>query len=255
MTEVATSDSFDSSIPEPSSQLSRTGSAVTNPAAQLPDPLEPSNAAASNGSDGECLAEVHGDTPVVPSRSGRLRRARRERKRKQAEASIEQLQHTDSGIRTRKAQTQLTTPFAMHPMLRFVEMGLGVSWCQKYGYGVKVFHRDVKKGDVITQYYGELISKSEREELAIKTHIFSWGKGKGCEIDGIKMPEAGYPAGSFINHSATPNCKLIREPLARNPPLRLCGVFAVALEDIPKFSWLSVDYGKSFLKSVISNLE
>jgi hypothetical protein len=53
---------------------------------QLPDSLEPCNAAASNGSHRECLAEAHGDTPVVLGRSGRLRRARRERKRRQAEA-------------------------------------------------------------------------------------------------------------------------------------------------------------------------
>ena len=221
----------------------------------MPDSLEPCNAAASNGSHRECLAEAHGDTPVVLGRSGRLRMARRELKRRQAEACIEQLKHLDSGIRTRRAQSQVTTPFAIHPMLRFVEMGLGVSWCQAYGYGVKVFDRDIKTGDVITQYYGELVSKSEREGLAIQTHLFSWGNGQGSEIDGIKMPGAGFPAGSFINHSTTPNCKLVREPVARNPSLRLGGVFAVALMDIPRFSWLSVDYGKSFLKSVISNLE
>ena len=229
--------------------------AVADPAAPLTEPDEPCNAATSKRSDGVCLVScVHGDTPVVPSKSGRLRRVRRERRRKQALETICQLQLVDSGIRTRNTRPQLNTPFAVHPSLRFAQMGLGVSWCKVYGYGVKVFDKSIQKGDVVTQYYGALISKSEREQLAIKTHIFSWGKGQGCDIDGIKIPESGFPAGSFINHSTTPNCKLIREPLARHPHLKLGGVFAVAIADIPKFSWLSVDYGRSFLKSEITNL-
>jgi hypothetical protein len=222
-------------------------------ATALPSGLEPSRAGTSTGSDGECLAETqHSDTSKVLSRSARLRRGKRAKRQKQAEDNIELLQQVGTGICTRNSTTQLTTPFQSQcDTLRYVDMGLGVSWCQKYGYGVNVFDRDIKKGDVITQYYGSLISKSEREELAVKTHIFSWHTGQGCDIDGIKRPEAGYPAGSFINHSDTPNCKFIREP----PGTNLCGVFAVALEDIPKFSWLSADYGKSFLKSVKTNLE
>jgi hypothetical protein len=222
-------------------------------ATALPSGLEPSKAGTSTSSNGECLAEnQHSDTSKVLSRSARLRRGKRAKRQKQAEDNIELLQRVETGISTRNSTTELTTPFQSQcDTLRFLDMGLGVFWCEKYGYGVNVFDRGIKKGDIITQYYGRLISKSEREELAVKTHIFSWGTGQGCDIDGIKRPEAGYPAGSFINHSATPNCKFIREP----PGTNLCGVFAVALEDIPKFSWLSVDYGTSFLKSVKTNLE
>jgi hypothetical protein len=127
---------------------------------------------------------------------------------------------------------------------------LAVYKCKKYGHGVQVTGTGITRGDVVTQYYGELISKAGREGVSVETHLFSWGKGQGCDIDGIKDPVPGYPAGSFINHSTTPNCELVRDPSGSN----LFGVFAIALEDISVGSWLSVDYGRSFLSSARSNL-
>lgn len=124
--------------------------------------------------------------------------------------------------------------------LAFVGDGLRVERAPGLGWAVKA-HRAFHKNQFITQYEGTLLTKTEASKIPQQhqTHFMSYNNQV---IDGLKEPIPGRGAGSFVNHSSTPNCRYSKE---------INGVFIVANRNIREGEWLTVDYGRQFLQSKI----
>ncbi len=131
-----------------------------------------------------------------------------------------------------------------------VGYGLHIGLQDGKGFGLKAM-KSFKKGDIVTQYDGYMLTISEAKRVQgddpQKTHHFkSCGK---WVIDGLRDPvtSRGFGGASFANHSVNPNTKYWEDSEQR--------VFLKALVDIKPGDWLEVDYGKAFINSNISNLK
>ena len=80
--------------------------------------------------------------------------------------------------------------------------------------------------------------------MLVKTHLR--GATGGHTISGIAEPVAGCPAGSFVNHSNKPNCELKPDP---GRGQRYPGVFVIALVNIQAGHFLTINYGKDWVKN------
>jgi SET domain-containing protein len=97
------------------------------------------------------------------------------------------------------------------------------------GLGLYTDH-PIKKGEVVIEYVGRVISKEE-EDTSRSKYLFEVSKRK--TIDGKpKWNKAGY-----INHSCRPNCE---------PEIRKGRVFIEAKRNIKEGEELGYDYGKEY---------
>lgn len=87
--------------------------------------------------------------------------------------------------------------------------------------------------------------------LAIYSHSMTQSDHNSVSGTPITIHDVkGRGGGSFCNHSDNPNAKLERSSCGDGR-----GLFVVALRDIQKGEFITVDYGKSFLESKWSNLK
>ncbi len=93
--------------------------------------------------------------------------------------------------------------------------------------------RNIRKGQLIAEYVGELIDPSEEANRyngnGRRHHTFLFGVDKGPTIDG----GVGGNESRFINHSCTPNCESVE---------RKCRVFIYALRAIKAGEEITYDY-------------
>ncbi len=186
-------------------------------------------------------------------------------------------------IRTRaKASEALVRPRAVHRThfrgqpLCFVGYELALAQEDDVrGTGLRSL-KCFEKGDVITQYEGELITWVEAERVRegpdgkSRSSHFATTASKSCVINGYSLkrglqfasPVGGVPltrqewlgrgGGSMCNHSANPNAELVRT--TDDSCVSDDGIFVVALMRITANEFINVAYGSQFVKSNKSNI-
>lgn len=105
-------------------------------------------------------------------------------------------------------------------------------------HGIGVFAiKDIKKGERIIEYKGELIDKEISEERSEKGHdgqrgeIYIFTLNDEVDIDGA----VGGNGSQFINHSCNPNAEAVIEDET--------AIFIEAIKDIKEGEEISYDYG------------
>lgn len=128
-----------------------------------------------------------------------------------------------------------------HQRLAVVGDGVEVITCSTtYGASLRAA-RLFRKGEFITQYFGELVSSKEakrRLEAGSGSHLCALGSMVDC-IDGLRQPAEGLGAAQFANHAGHNdvrcNARLIRHEQ---------GVFLQATRDVSKGQWIMISYGE-----------
>jgi hypothetical protein len=123
--------------------------------------------------------------------------------------------------------------------LATVGFGLKVEKQEGMGLGL-VADMEFKRGDLITQYFGTLITKQEANELGNRaTHVISFGE---LCINGLADAQKaeGFGGGSFVNHSSKPNSQYVHKQDD-------C-VYIEALRDIQKGEFITAKYSKKYLQ-------
>eukprot|EP01055_Gregarina_sp_Pseudo9_P001101 Gregarina_sp_Pseudo_9__1100@NODE_1717_length_1371_cov_29_033033_g1591_i0_p1_GENE_NODE_1717_length_1371_cov_29_033033_g1591_i0NODE_1717_length_1371_cov_29_033033_g1591_i0_p1_ORF_typecomplete_len435_score63_22SET/PF00856_28/1_4e03SET/PF00856_28/6_6e15_NODE_1717_length_1371_cov_29_033033_g1591_i0311335 len=107
--------------------------------------------------------------------------------------------------------------------------------------------RDFKKGELVTEYVGEIITRDEaRRRLRRGMFHYLGTLVTGMyEIDGIKEPQEGVGAASFINHARRPHANCV---WAHAEDKRACfrRMFAKACRNVAAGEELFLDYGKTY---------
>ncbi|KPV71769.1 uncharacterized protein RHOBADRAFT_56389 [Rhodotorula graminis WP1] len=118
--------------------------------------------------------------------------------------------------------------------------GLRVIWTGNRGFGLKTMV-DIKEGDFVIEYRGEVISRDESYRRVLTTYK-DQGSYYFMDYDGFEVIDAGQRGNSarFINHSCGPNLQVVRWRLATVEEYQM-GLFA--LHDIPAGTELTYDYG------------
>ncbi|GAA5913841.1 hypothetical protein JCM8208_004767 [Rhodotorula glutinis] len=118
--------------------------------------------------------------------------------------------------------------------------GLRVIWTGNRGFGLKTMV-DIKEGDFVIEYRGEIISRDESYHRVLTTYK-DQGSYYFMDYDGFEVIDAGQRGNSarFINHSCGPNLQVVRWRLATVEEYQM-GLFA--LHDIPAGTELTYDYG------------
>ncbi|GAA5847477.1 hypothetical protein JCM9279_000500 [Rhodotorula babjevae] len=118
--------------------------------------------------------------------------------------------------------------------------GLRVIWTGNRGFGLKTMV-DIKEGDFVIEYRGEIISRDESYRRVLTTYK-DQASYYFMDYDGFEVIDAGQRGNSarFINHSCGPNLQVVRWRLATVEEYQM-GLFA--LHDIPAGTELTYDYG------------
>ena len=127
--------------------------------------------------------------------------------------------------------------FTNHIVGKFATINFGVTvslQSVELGQGLRA-SRHFARGDIITQYDGEILTKTEAAQKPCKSHMISFGE---LVIDGIKVPEKGFGGASFANHADTDfNAKFIE---------RDGSVFLKATRPIRPLEWIMCKYGSRY---------
>ncbi len=156
--------------------------------------------------------------------------------------------------------------------LLFVGYGVAIVPEGNQGMGLKA-EIDIDEDVPITQYEGELITKSEADVIremeegkCMASHFattscrsmvingFSWlddrNPKSACSGVPLSLSEwKGRGGGSLCNHDDHPNAKLMRDESGDG-----YGIFVVSMQKIKAGDFIHVNYGKGFLNSKKSNL-
>eukprot|EP01054_Gregarina_sp_Poly1_P005015 Gregarina_sp_Poly_1__5014@NODE_2659_length_1862_cov_546_523120_g1686_i0_p1_GENE_NODE_2659_length_1862_cov_546_523120_g1686_i0NODE_2659_length_1862_cov_546_523120_g1686_i0_p1_ORF_typecomplete_len407_score48_26SET/PF00856_28/1_6e17_NODE_2659_length_1862_cov_546_523120_g1686_i05721792 len=107
--------------------------------------------------------------------------------------------------------------------------------------------RDFKKGEFVTEYVGEIITRDEARRRLRRGQFHYLGTlvTGMYEIDGIQVPRDGEGAASFINHARKPHANV---QWAHVEDRKACfrRMFAKASRDIAAGEELFLDYGKTY---------
>jgi SET domain-containing protein len=146
--------------------------------------------------------------------------------------------------------------------LSFINQGLEVKTSNIEHAGMGLFARKLfKKGDIITEYDGDDITKEDAHMLINEygiircSHMRSYSnQGAQIVIDGLREPINGRGGGSFINHKPKQHCNCVFWEPSRNifyklntetrTKLVLNRVFIRARQDIHINDELYIHYGK-----------
>ena len=96
--------------------------------------------------------------------------------------------------------------------------------------------RHIPKNTIITSYDGEDIDRATALSRSDKSYMRTVSFGHHV-IDGLRTPTRGRGAGSFVNHSSTPNATFW---------IRYDRVWIKALRDIQRDEEVFVNYGRSY---------
>lgn len=114
------------------------------------------------------------------------------------------------------------------------------------GAGRGLFTRfGIKKNQIITWYTGKIQTREEKITSHDKSHTITLVPGE-LAISGLKEPQIGNGAGSFVNHSDRPNAVAIRSSISEwgSTPI----VLLKALSDIEPGEEIFINYGRGYWK-------